>query len=824
MSFRDSLKNSLVSHLFRSSNCKCKKCSCSRKRSNRVVLESLEDRQLLATFTVVNDADAGPGSLRQAILDAAGNTEADLITFSSTLSGADIELTTSVASPGWNDSAINITDDNITIDGFNAPGVTITQTGGDKRIFFVDEAATLSLRNLSVTGGDTPEYAGGIAVEGNLFLTDVIMRDNQTGSNDSSGCGGAVCSDDGNVVAIRTTFTENYSGCCGGALSNASSGTMTLIDSTVHDNEADCCGGGLCNDDGTVFVEGSTFSDNTSECCGGGLCDYDGDVQISNSTFSGNEAESYCGGGLCLDSDSDNDPSTLTNVTITDNTAECCGGLCDSVPSSHKMTVNNSIIYGNTSTDSSYPDDVYGGRVDPSSSNNLIGDHSNFPAGSIVSQADPVFAALADNGGHTKTHAILSASPAVDAGSNGKAVDTDGDPLSNDQRGFSRIAGSNVDLGAYEFEPIPSLTIDDVSMLETDLSTTNILVPATLSQALTSDLYVFFSVAPGDATPGEDYTTLNGAFTIPAGETSATFPITIVGDHDAEPDETLTVSINSLFSPGHSVSVRDSRAVVTILNDDEVDEVPPTPGLFQAVGVKVSSTDWTPEFKGFVDPTGDGFGYPIPIGTGQLDPLPWSNINQIQLKFSEDLGAIDPSQFGLAGFHTPDYGPNISSVTYDASNFTVLMELDTFLGDDQLLLVASEGITTQTGNLFDGEWTTQQTATQSGDGTAGGDFEFRFDVLPGDIDQSGDIGDDDVAAAGAALFDEIGDSDYSAFTDINGNGEIQFRDLLFPHVRRSTELPKGDPVSPFTSPGIRAAVLADISDDQLEGVLDDLVG
>ena len=32
--------------------------------------EILEDRQLLATFTVTNTGDSGPGSLRQAIFDA----------------------------------------------------------------------------------------------------------------------------------------------------------------------------------------------------------------------------------------------------------------------------------------------------------------------------------------------------------------------------------------------------------------------------------------------------------------------------------------------------------------------------------------------------------------------------------------------------------------------------------------------------------------------------------------------------------------------------------------------------------------------------------
>src|SRR6476659_6891141 len=41
-----------------------------RQRQRRLLLESLESRDLLATFTVTSVADSGPGTLRQAILDA----------------------------------------------------------------------------------------------------------------------------------------------------------------------------------------------------------------------------------------------------------------------------------------------------------------------------------------------------------------------------------------------------------------------------------------------------------------------------------------------------------------------------------------------------------------------------------------------------------------------------------------------------------------------------------------------------------------------------------------------------------------------------------
>src|SRR6516164_3890226 len=53
----------------------------------RPVVELLEDRTLLSTFSVINTDDAGAGSLRQAILDANANNGADVIQFNIAGSG-----------------------------------------------------------------------------------------------------------------------------------------------------------------------------------------------------------------------------------------------------------------------------------------------------------------------------------------------------------------------------------------------------------------------------------------------------------------------------------------------------------------------------------------------------------------------------------------------------------------------------------------------------------------------------------------------------------------------------------------------------------------
>src|SRR5438270_368197 len=52
-----------------------------RRPASRLRLEPLEDRCLPSTFTVLNTADSGAGSLRQAILDANAAAGADVINF-----------------------------------------------------------------------------------------------------------------------------------------------------------------------------------------------------------------------------------------------------------------------------------------------------------------------------------------------------------------------------------------------------------------------------------------------------------------------------------------------------------------------------------------------------------------------------------------------------------------------------------------------------------------------------------------------------------------------------------------------------------------------
>src|SRR5262249_57945061 len=89
----------------------------------RLALEPLEDRLVLSTLTVRNNADSGPGSLRATIAAAAAG---DTIVFSNALNGQTIRLTS---------GQLTLTRD-LDIEGPGAPRLTIS--GNDaSRVFAV---------------------------------------------------------------------------------------------------------------------------------------------------------------------------------------------------------------------------------------------------------------------------------------------------------------------------------------------------------------------------------------------------------------------------------------------------------------------------------------------------------------------------------------------------------------------------------------------------------------------------------------------------------------------------------------------------------------
>src|SRR5262249_2553861 len=132
-------------------------------------LTRLEERTAPAVFAVANTAAAGPGSLRQAVLDANAAPGADTITFdpAAFATPRTITLTT---------GELRVTD-SVTIAG---PGAALATVSGNNasRVFHMEGSGTLdvTLSGLTVTKGKTPAAAGNdllaVAGGGIFFLGD----------------------------------------------------------------------------------------------------------------------------------------------------------------------------------------------------------------------------------------------------------------------------------------------------------------------------------------------------------------------------------------------------------------------------------------------------------------------------------------------------------------------------------------------------------------------------------------------------------------------------------------------------------------------------
>src|SRR5262249_6628548 len=138
-----------------------------RRPGLRPRLEPLEDRSVPATFTVLNLADAGDGSLRQAVLNANALPGADTIRFADGL----------VGTIGLTGGQLSIAD-HLTIDGPRAGRLAVSGNG-QSRVFRISGGLTVAIDDLTITGGRAVGDGGGILnTGGNLTLDRVVLTGN----------------------------------------------------------------------------------------------------------------------------------------------------------------------------------------------------------------------------------------------------------------------------------------------------------------------------------------------------------------------------------------------------------------------------------------------------------------------------------------------------------------------------------------------------------------------------------------------------------------------------------------------------------------------
>lgn len=467
---------------------------------------------LATTWTVTNTDDSGPGSLRDAIANAAA--QGDTINFALAYP-ATITLSRAL-----------VLNKSVVIRGPGSDNLTVT-TGGKDNVLYITSGVEVD--NLTVAGGDSllggciynagntnlyyvvvshcgenqdTQFGAGIFNGGIMLIAHSTIDDNVAGYSGEIGEGAGIynttalgVTDGGSLQILFSDIRANRAvgeqagqpcgaeqtgplvscGAGGGIYNHL--GFVSLYETTVENNDA-AGGGGIYNEGGTLGVSNSAITGNSATLDGSAIeVGNNDDVSIVSSTISGNTWDVQ---GLFPPALLDYTGKTLviTNTTIAENTG---GGILVLAPKQPVRIAFTSIADNNSGPgiESLYEPDSYGDGGNTIILNSVLSNNGgqncdfnlqglgslghNFSddtscAGALTQANDhngvPVGldpTGLQNNGGPTQTIRLLGNSPAINAVPLSFCTDGNGQAVRTDQRGDPRPVGPACDAGAFEF-------------------------------------------------------------------------------------------------------------------------------------------------------------------------------------------------------------------------------------------------------------------------------------------------------------------------------------------------------------------------------------
>ncbi len=323
-----------------------------------------------------------------------------------------------------------------------AAGVTVNG-GGISRVLQINPSVTAIILGLTLTGGGGDAVLGGgvlVLAGASLSLSNCTIS-----GNTAAGDGGGIASY-GTIIVSDCTVSGNTAAGNGGAIDSDNvfgTATMSLLNCTISGNASGLLGGGLYSRGGGATVNSCTINNNTATGAGGGVASKVAMELITNCTLTGNKANG--GGGLY-----NAGTTSVRNCTITANSGGAGGGG-GLLNSNGKLTLDNTIVAGNTNGSTPAAASDIAGAIAVSGTFNLIGTGGsgglvNGVSGNIVGVADPGLSKLGLYGGITQTMALLPGSMAIGRGTALTGITTD-------QRGLP--PSSPPDIGAFQVQSGP---------------------------------------------------------------------------------------------------------------------------------------------------------------------------------------------------------------------------------------------------------------------------------------------------------------------------------------------------------------------------------
>lgn len=514
----------------------------------------------------------------------------------------------------------------------------------------------------------------------------------------------------------------------------------------------------------------STVDNNDAPKKGGGIfvCSkYNGDFIATNSTISGNRTTDEingAGGGIYFARPSGSSESVdawLTNLTVSRNVSVLGGGIATLNAANVRVRIANSIISENFAEPTKTTPNNLAGRIDISTTKyNLVGSGSTIldlngslatlDPTNLTGNDTPGIGDLLDNGGLTPTHSLIVNSPAIDRGNNVLAKNLlTNEVLLYDQRGlgFARKVdmpgfhdpGAIVDIGAYEvgasilgdYDHDGDVDCDDYltwrSQYGDSVTPNGSKADGNNNGIVDAADYVIWANAYDS-----NYAHLLGDFNHNGTVDAADYEVwrnakdSNVYNMDADANcDGLNNSTDYLIWKDRFGS-RLAAARFGVLDAIVGPSAPPeVVGIALVGAVNTESYDFT-----------------VPTGSGQqLRSVPLTTATAISITFNQ---TVIVTQSALQVVNLDGSVPAVTNFAYDSNSQTAIWTFASSLSDGRYLVRLADSVHNAANAALDGEFTNPWSLTQlgtsvlpaSGNGTAGGEFRFRFTVLAGDTDHN----------------------------------------------------------------------------------------